>query len=146
MRRWTMMGLALALFSMPFVIGLFTAFRVPLTAQNILLRETILIALAALVLFIIRRKERLSWGSVGLQRPALGNTALWVMITFVGVALAIAVAFGFIKLFGLPVGSVDSKAYDALPTWVLLVVIIRAGFVEELFYRGYAIERLQSLT
>jgi membrane protease YdiL (CAAX protease family) len=33
-----------------------------------------------------------------------------------------------------------------LPTWVMLVVIIRAGFVEELFYRGYAIERLQSLT
>jgi membrane protease YdiL (CAAX protease family) len=29
---------------------------------------------------------------------------------------------------------------------VLLVVIIRAGFVEELFYRGYMIERLQSLT
>jgi hypothetical protein len=62
------------------------------------------------------------------------------------VAVALSLAFGFIKLFGLPVGSVDSKAYDALPTWVLLVVIIRAGFVEELFYRGYAIERLQSLT
>jgi membrane protease YdiL (CAAX protease family) len=29
---------------------------------------------------------------------------------------------------------------------VLLLVIIRAGFIEELFYRGYAIERLQSLT
>jgi membrane protease YdiL (CAAX protease family) len=146
MRRWTMVGLALALFSMPFVIGLFTAFRVPLTTQNVLLREIILFALAGLVLLIIKRKERLGWDSVGLQRPALGNTAIWVMITFVGVALAIAVAFGFIKLFGLPVGSVDSKAYDALPTWLLLVVIIRAGFVEELFYRGYAIERLQSLT
>jgi CAAX protease family protein len=146
MRRWTIVGLALALFSMPFVIGLFTAFRVPLTTQKVLLREIILFALAALVLFIIRRKERLGWDSVGLQRPALGNTAIWVLITFVGVALAITLAFGFIKLFGLPMGNVDSKAYDALPTWVLLVVIIRAGFVEELFYRGYSIERLQSLT
>jgi hypothetical protein len=54
----------------------------------------------------------------------LGDTTIWVLITFVGVAVAIAVAFGFIKLFGLLVGSVDSKAYDALPTWLLLVVII----------------------
>ena len=146
MRRWTMLGLALALFSMPFVIGLFTALRVPLTTQNVLLREIILFALAALVLFIIRRKEHLGWDSVGLQRPALGNTLLWVLITFAGVAVALSLAFGFIKLFKLPVGSSDSAAYDALPTWVLLVVIVRAGFVEELFCRGYAIERLQSLT
>ena len=61
MLRWTMTGLALALFSMPFVLGLFTAFRVPLTTQNVLLRETILVALAALVLFIIKGKERLGW-------------------------------------------------------------------------------------
>ena len=145
-RRWTLLGLAIALFSMQLVIGLFTAFRVPLTTQNVLLREIIVFAFAAAVLFIIRRKERLGWESVGLQRPAFGNTLIWVLITFAGVALAIALAFGFIKLFGLPVGNVDSKAYDALPTWVLLVIIIRAGFVEELFCRGYAIERLQSLT
>ena len=116
MRRWTMMGLALAVFSMPFVIGLFTGFRVPLTTQNVLLRETILFALAALVLFIIRKKERLGWDSVGLQRPALSNTTIWVLITFVGVAVAIALAFGFIKLFSLPLGNVDSQTYDALPT------------------------------
>ena len=76
----------------------------------------------------------------------MGNTTIWVLIAFVGVAVAIALAFGFIKLFSLPLGNVDAEAYGALPTWVLLVVIIRAGFVEELFYRGYAIERLQSLT
>jgi CAAX protease family protein len=146
MRRWTMVGLALALFSMPLVSGLFTAFRIPLTTRNVLLREIILFALAALVLFIIRRKEHLGWDSVGLQRPALGNTFKWVLITFAGVVVALSVAFGFIKLFNLPMGSSDSGAWDALPTWVLLVVIVRAAFVEELFCRGYAIERLQSLT
>src|SRR5262249_16093357 len=51
-----------------------------------------------------------------------------------------------IKLFHLPVGSMDSQALAALPKWVLLVAIIRAAFIEELFCRGYAIERLQSLT
>jgi uncharacterized protein len=29
--------------------------------------------------------------------------------------------------------------------WVLFIVVLRAGVVEELFYRGYAIERLQAL-
>ncbi len=69
-----------------------------------------------------------------------------MLIAFVGVVFAGALAFGIIKLFHLPFGSVDSASYDASPKWVLLLVIIRAGFIEELFYRGYAIERLQSLT
>ena len=81
-----------------------------------MLQEIILFALAALVLFIIRRKERLGWDSVGLQRPALGNTFKWVLITFAGVVAALSVAFGFIKLFKLPVGSSNSAAWDALPT------------------------------
>src|SRR5262249_52883117 len=80
------------------------------------------------------------------QRPRVADTALWVFLTIIGVGLALALAFGVIKLLELPVGSADSSAFDKLPTWVLLIVIIRAGFIEEFFYRGYAIERLQSLT
>jgi membrane protease YdiL (CAAX protease family) len=145
-RPWTLAGLVIALFAMPLVIGLFNAFEIPWTTQNVVLRELALLASAGALLFVILPKERLGWGSVGLERPAAGNTALWVLITMLGIALAIALAFGVIKLFELPLGSVDSSAYDALPIWVLLFVIIRAGFIEELFYRGYAIERLESLT
>jgi CAAX protease family protein len=146
MRRWTRTGLAIALLAIPLVIGLFNALRMPLTTPNVMLRESALFAWAAALAFIIRRKEGLGWDSVGLQRPAAGGTAVWVLITILGVALAIAMAFGVIKLLGLPVGSVDSSAFDRLPTSVMLLVIVRAGFVEEFFYRGYAIERLQSLT
>ena len=145
-RRWTIVGLLVALFSGPLVSALFAVLRIPLTAQNVLFQTAILFACAALLLFIIRRKERLGWDSVGLQRPPLGNTAIWVVVTFVGVLVALAMAFALIKLFHLPVGSMDSQALAALPKWVLLVAIIRAGFIEELFCRGYAIERLQSLT
>jgi CAAX protease family protein len=145
-RRWTIVGLLIALFSMPLVSALFTLLRIPLTAQSVLFREAILFTCVALLLFIIRRKERLGWDSVGLQRPPLGNTAIWVGVTFVGVLVAVAMASALIKLFHLPVGSSDFQALEAFPTWVLLVVIIVAGFIEELFCRGYAIERLQSLT
>ena len=35
--------------------------------------------------------------------------------------------------------------FDKLPLWLITLIVIRAGVVEELFYRGYAIERLQAL-
>ena len=31
------------------------------------------------------------------------------------------------------------------PLWLVVLIVLRAGVVEELFYRGYAIERLQLL-
>src|SRR5215472_17874047 len=145
-RRWTVVGLVIAFFAMPVVLGLFSATQIPWTIQNVVLRELTLFASAAAVAFIIRRKELLGWDSVGLQRPATGKTALWVVLTIVGVVLAAAIGFGLIRLFKLPTGSSDSAKYDLLTTWVLLVTLVRAGFIEEFFYRGYAIERLQSLT
>jgi membrane protease YdiL (CAAX protease family) len=32
---------------------------------------------------------------------------------------------------------------DKLPLWLILLIVLRAGVVEESFYRGYAIERLR---
>ena len=38
-----------------------------------------------------------------------------------------------------------SAAFEKLPLWLITAIVFRAGVVEELFYRGYAIERLQAL-
>lgn len=46
------------------------------------------------------------------------------------------------------VGSRSDEAATALgrlPVWLLILVVIRAGFVEELSFRGFAIERLQAV-
>jgi hypothetical protein len=119
-RGWTIFGLAVALLVAPLVLVLFNVLHVPWTTRNVVLREATLFAFAALVLFIVRRKEKLGWDSVGLQRPALGNTILWVLITIGGAALAIALAFGINKLLGLPFGGSSSQnSYASLPMWVL---------------------------
>ncbi len=146
-RGWTLLGLAIAFLSLPLVVGVFTALHVSITVAPVVLRELIVFGAAAALAFIIRRKEGLGWASVGLQHPAIGKTAIWVAISIPCVALSLVMAFGLIKLLELPFGSgPDAEAFAALPTWIMLLVIVRAGFVEEFFYRGYAIERLHSLT
>ena|SRR5271165_3355622 len=145
-RRWTILGLAIASAAMPIVLALFNRLRLPWTTTNILLREAVLFGIAGGLLLLIRQGEGLGWESVGLQRPALVKTALWVLITLILLIIAAALAFGMIKLLGWPVGRNSAHSYDLLPTWVVAIVILRAGFIEELYYRGYMIERLQMLT
>jgi membrane protease YdiL (CAAX protease family) len=140
-------GLVVALFSMPLIVGLFAWLEIPWTPRNVLLRELAIFACAGLLAFIIRRKERLGWDSVGLQRPAAKQTALWVLISIPIIAAALAVAAGINHLLGLPMGqSADASKFAQLPAWVLVIVIVRAGFVEEFCCRGYAIDRMQRLT
>jgi membrane protease YdiL (CAAX protease family) len=38
-----------------------------------------------------------------------------------------------------------SAAFEKLPLWLITLIVFRAEVVEELFYRGYTIERLQAL-
>lgn len=145
-RHWTHIGLAIALLGMPLVTGIFNYLEIPYVASNVLMREAVLFALAAVLLVVVRKKERLGWNSVGLQQPRLGDTCLWTLITLVGAAAAIALSLGIAKLAGWRLGGTDPSPLETLPAWVLMLVIMRAGFVEELFARGYAIERLQALT
>ena len=42
-------------------------------------------------------------------------------------------------------GSGTTSSFDRLPLWVCILIVFRAGIVEELFYRGYAIERLRAM-
>ena len=42
-------------------------------------------------------------------------------------------------------GNGTTSPFDRLPLWVFVLIVFRAGIVEELFYRGYAIERLRAM-
>lgn len=145
-RAWTILGLAIALCGLPMVVEFFRHVVGPRTTQNTVARELIILALVAVLFWIIRRKEKLGWDSVGLGRAKPGSTALWVLIAILACAVAITIAFGVIHVLGLHFGSPDARGLDTLPTWVMVLVIVRAGLAEEVFYRGYAMERLQSLT
>lgn len=70
-----------------------------------------------------------------------GKSMLWGLVISV---ICFAVGGLLVHLTGYGHGPA-AAAIDKLPLWMITLVVLRAGVVEELFYRGYAIERLQAL-
>jgi membrane protease YdiL (CAAX protease family) len=139
--RFTWVGLFIALFG--FLILRFgsRALSVPDTTAANVWREVAVWIMAALLIAVIRFGERLPLRSIRFRvapwRQSLrygcilagvcGVTA-WIVIQFTG--------------YGHGPGSAE---FNKIPIWLETLMVIRAGIVEELFFRGYAIERLEAI-
>jgi CAAX protease family protein len=137
----TWIGLVLSLFAMLLIRYAFVFLVPEMTVASAILKETLIWASAAALLVIIRRGEHLSFKSIGL------GTARWWMSILWGLAIAVvsaAAVGGLAYLTGYGHGP-GSAAFEKLPLWLITLIVFRAGVVEELFYRGYAIERLQMI-
>jgi uncharacterized protein len=105
------------------------------------LREGLMLASAAGLLLLVSRWEKLPLSSIGLGTTRWWKSFLWGLAL---TAVCFLAAGGLIYLTNYGHGK-SAAAFDRLPLWLVTVIVLRAGFVEELFYRGFAIERLQSL-
>src|SRR5437879_10398295 len=138
--RATWIGLFLSLFAMVVIRYAFVFFVPEMTFASAILKETLIWASAAALLVIILA-EHLPLRSIGL------GTARWWMSILWGLVVAVvstAVVGGLAYLTGYGHGP-GSAAFEKLPLWLITLIVFRAGVVEELFYRGYAIERLQMI-
>ncbi len=88
-----------------------------------------------------QRGERLSLRSIGLGTARWWKSILWGFIIAIVSAVVIG-ALAYLTGYGHGPGS---AAFEKLPLWLITAIVFRAGVVEELFYRGYAIERLQMI-
>jgi membrane protease YdiL (CAAX protease family) len=139
-------GLALALFAIPLVTLLYRlVVGVTRSNEQLLAREVVIFGCAALLVWWVREREGLPLASVGLQagRPVRallrgGALALILLASTVGLYL-------LLQRVGIHLGDSDRGTFRP-SLWVATVISVRAGMVEELFYRGYAIERLRALT
>lgn len=143
-RGWTYIGLIVALFGIPAVT---TAHRMltsdSLASGGIVARELGILAVTALLLAIILKGERQPLSSIGIRTDDLGRSLAWAVGLAV-VCLAAAVAcLAIYHAMGVHYGEGPGIS-RALP--VTSLTVMRAGISEEVLYRGYAIERLQSLT
>ena len=102
--------------------------------------------LAAGVLAITRVLERLPLASVGLRRLSWSSIAWGILGAVALLYVFTPIGLWLVDMSGLPGFESGVERLRALPKIVLLFAALTAGFVEELLYRGYAIERLASLT
>jgi membrane protease YdiL (CAAX protease family) len=138
---FTWVGLFISLFGFIALRFTFRAFGAPDSIAANLLREVSAWILAGLLILLVRFGERFPLSSIGLGtapwRQSLrygciltglcGLTA-WIVIMFTG--------------YGHGPGSAE---FNKIPIWFETLAVIRSGIVEELFFRGYAIERLESI-
>jgi membrane protease YdiL (CAAX protease family) len=143
---WTYVGLAIALFAMPLLAFVFRQAFGPATTEVALARELAMFSCAAILIWIVRSREGQSLASLGFVRLPAGRLVGWTLITLLGCAVALAVGLLCVQLLGLRFGSAPGAVTVKLPLWVTSLVVLRAGIVEELFYRGYAINRVQQLS
>ena len=142
-RRWTIAGLVIALFGLPLIV---TASRLladdPKSDGAIIVREVAILALTAFLLWIVVSRERRPLSSIQLRFDQLGKTLAWgfglAVLCFVVLVLCL---LGFSAL-GIRYGEGGSIAPSLM---VAFLTVLRAGISEEVFYRGFAIERMQEI-
>lgn len=112
-----------------------------------ILTESAIWMYAALVLGIALFVERRTLGSIGLRRPTLG-TWIWGLGSALALlALSAAASFVTYRVLQQPnhaVAEIEALVRGSLV--YALFLALRAGVIEEIFYRGLAIEQLTALT
>ena len=110
------------------------------TVSSAIIKEAGMWLVAAIIILIVKFGERLPLSSIGL-RPSLLRSFLWSLLLTV-ICFVAAGIFVAITHFN---GGKNAEALGKLPLWLMTAIVVRAGVVEELCYRGYAIERLHAL-
>ena len=135
----TWFGLAFSMLSMLVIRQVFRAITPDPGVALTLAREACYFASAGALLWLVRRGENLPLRSIGIGTSPVWKSLLWGVVIAVACIVPAAVIAHFT---GYGQGAA-SKAFVKLQLWVISIVVLRAGIVEELFFRGYAIERLQ---
>ena len=137
----TWAGLAISLFAMVVIRQVFVFFVPEITFASAVLKEALIWMSALALIVIIRRGEHLPMRSIGLGTARWWKSMLWGFVLAVVSAVVVG-ALAYATSYGHGPGS---AAFEKLPLWLITAIVFRAGVVEELFYRGYAIERLRMI-
>ncbi len=102
--------------------------------------------MTVVIIAFVLRVERRPLASIGLHKPTWRSVA-WglagAVTTIAGIALIYMV---LIPALNFPADDAQTQSIVALPLWFRCLLVTRAAIFEEIFYRGFAIERLTELT
>jgi membrane protease YdiL (CAAX protease family) len=136
----TWIGLFIALFGMLIARQAVSYFYPTLTFTAALWKESLIWLCVITLLLLIWGGEHLSLRSVGIGNAKPLKSLLWslplaIVCILVGGLLVAITHYGH---------SENADAFGKLPVWLVSLICLRAGIAEELFFRGYAIERLEA--
>jgi membrane protease YdiL (CAAX protease family) len=141
---FTWLGLAIALFGMIVVRHAVLHFSPTLRVSSAIWSESLMWVCIVAVCLIIRRGEKLPFSSIGLGTLRWSKSLGWGVVLTVGIIVFGSIA-DLIAVLTHYQPNEFARQLTRLPVWLLTLTCVRAGVGEELFYRGYAIERLQAL-
>ena len=107
-----------------------------------LAREAAWWGIGAVVLGWVVLAERRPLASIGLVRPRPSTFrlgALFLVLMMASVMLSFAV---ILPALGLRQDMATTRRLIAVPLWLQCATMVRAGVIEEIVYRGYAVTRL----
>jgi uncharacterized protein len=141
---FTWLGLAIALFGLLVVRHAVLYFSPTLTVSAAIWSESLMWVCIAAACLIIRRGEKLPFSSIGLGTWCWSKSLGWGVVLTVGIIVVGSIP-DLIAVLTHFQPNEFARQLTRLPVWLLALTCVRAGVGEELFYRGYAIERLQAL-
>ena len=142
---WTAVGLLVALAGPPTLVTVSRRIfgdTPSIGVQTFL--QLIFCGLAVVVVFVVLRGERMPLGSIGVRRPDSSTVLTALMITAAGFLLGLMTA-PLVNAVGAEAAAGVAKL-AMWPAWFRLFVGATSGVVEETLYRGYAVERLATLS
>ena len=142
---YTYFGLIISFFSIATINLVFkTYYGAQLDNATAIVRELLIFCMVGLLFWIIIKKEKLTLASIGLYRQGFMQSILWALIIAVLNGIGIVLIVFVTQQLGWQLGS--SHSWDNLSLWTVTLIVLRAGVAEEVFFRGYIIERLSGLT
>ena len=108
-------------------------------------RELVFWALTLVLLAYILLVECGPLSSIGLKRPNWKTAAFGALGALVMVG---GMAFIYMVIYpalGLSANKPGMAAVTALPFWLRVMIVVRAAVFEEMYFRGFAIERLTDI-
>lgn len=141
----TWLGLLISYLSITVVNWIFKTYNgALLNDTQVIAKELIILALVGVLFLLIIKGEKLGLDSIGLNFTGWGRSILLIFGIIVCTIAAALVGVLISQQMGWPFG--ESKTFDALSLWTITLVTIRAGVAEEVFMRGYLLERLTTIS
>src|SRR5262245_40128083 len=108
--------------------------------------QLIYCAMAGAVVLGVVYWEHLPLESIGMRRPEWSTVASAALVVIAGLVLQTFIIGRVAKSVGGPELEAGLQQLSRVPVWFRVFIGITGGIVEETLYRGYAMERLATLT